>query len=166
MWETIGNVLTSGNAGLVGFLIIIILVLVIWAGKKGLFNIHTDTVTIGGNDRELTIVRNQSQWAYLFIMSIKGKILPEDASKQQNDRTELILEKVYDKIVEWITYNHITDNSAYVEIKQSEVCSVVYNFDDLSDEYKTPEFKTRMENWTKEVILNLIKIRKVYSNQK
>ena len=99
-------------------------------------------------------------------MALKGKVLPEDASKQQNDRTELILEKVYDKIVEWITYNHITENSAYIEIKQSEVCSVVYNFDDLSDEYKTPEFKTRMENWTKEVILNLIKIRKVYSSQK
>lgn len=166
MWETISKVLNGNNAiPVLIFAVIVVIVLGILC-KKGIISINKCGVRIGSDERELSIVRNQSQWAYLFIMALKGKVLPEDASKQQNDRTELILEKVYDKIVEWITYNHITDNSAYVEIKQSEVCSVVYNFDDLSDEYKTPEFKTRMENWTKEVILNLIKIRKVYSSQK
>lgn len=165
MWESITKIFTSDNAGLVGVLLIIIIGLLIWAGKHGLFSVHTDKFSIGGNDRELTIVRNQAEWAYRFVMSLEGKI-NVNTEKYGGFFTKCILEKVYDAIVNWITYNHITDNSAYVEIKQSEITSIVYGFEELDDEFKTPEFKVRMENWTKEVILNLIKIRKVYSQQK
>ena len=38
----------------------------------------------------------------------------------------------------------------------------MYAQDDLEEEFKTPEFATRMESWVKELILNLIQIRKEY----
>jgi hypothetical protein len=33
----------------------------------------------------------------------------------------------------------------------------------IQEEFKTPEFEVRMNGWVKEIILNLIKIRKEYS---
>ena len=163
MWETVGNVLNGNNAiPVLVFAIIIFVVLGILV-KKGIISINKGGVRIGSDERELSIVRNQSQWAYLFIMAIKGKVLDESATKEQQKNAELILEKVYDKVVDWIHYNHINSNNSYVEIKQGEIKSIVYSQDNLDDEYKTPEFEIRMDSWVKELILNLVNIRKEFS---
>ena len=47
-----------------------------------------------------------------------------------------------------------------------EIKSFVYSVNNLDDEYKTPEFATRMDEWVRELILNLIQIRKEYSESK
>ena len=165
MWETISNVLNGKNAipviifAVVAFILFGILV------KKGIISINRGGVRIGTDERELTIVRNQSQWAYLYIMSIKGKVLPEKPTEIQLLIAENILEKVYDNVVNWITYNHINSANTYIEIKQSEIKCLVYSQDKLEEEYKTQEFANRMEGWVKELILNLIQIRKEYSNK-
>lgn len=164
MWETIKAVLTSGNAATVLFFLVIIIILAIFSSKRGLLAIKTGKLRIGSDEKELTIIRNQSKWAYLFVMAIKGKVLPENATDAQIDRAELILEKVYDKVIEWITYNHINASNTYIEIKQGEIKCLVYSQDNLDEDYRTPEFATRMEGWVKELILNLINIRKEYSN--
>lgn len=163
MWETIGKVLNGNNAIPVLIFAVIVVIVLGLLGKKGIISINKGGVRIGSDERELSIVRNQSQWAYLFIMAIKGKVLTEDATDAQTDRAELVLEKVYDKVVDWIHYNHINPTNSYIEIKQGEIKSLVYSQDKLDDDYKTPEFETRMEGWVKELILNLIQIRKEFS---
>lgn len=165
MWETIKDVLTGSNAVSVLIFLAFIVMVFIFSSKKGLIAVKTGNLRIGSNEKELSIVRNQQQWSHLFIMSIKGKVLKEDATKEQKKTAELILEKVYDKVIEWIVYNHIVNTNSYIEIKQSEIKCLVYSQDDLDDDFKTPEFATRMEGWTKEVIMNLINIRKEYSQQ-
>ena len=99
-------------------------------------------------------------------MSIKGKVLGEDASEAQINKTEVILEKAFDKIIDWILYNHISANNSYIEIKQGEIKSFVYSVNNLDEQYKTPEFAVRMDEWVRELILNLIQIRKEYSETK
>lgn len=165
MWEAIKEVLTSSNAVSVLLFLIFVIFAVIFSSKKGLIAIKTGKLRIGSDERELSIVRNQQQWSYLYVMSIKGKVLPQDATKEQRKTTELILEKVYDKIIDWIVYNHINPTNSYMEIKQSEIKCLIYSQDDLDEEFKTPEFESRINNWVKEVILNLINIRKEYSQQ-
>lgn len=165
MWETIKEVLTSSNAVSILIFLAFVVMAVIFSSKRGLIAIKTGKLRIGSDEKELSIIRNQQQWVYLFVMSIKGKVLPDNATKEQKKTTELVLEKVYDKIIDWIVYNHINATNSYIEIKQSEIKCLVYSQDDLEDEYKTPEFATRMESWVKEVILNLINIRKEYSQQ-
>lgn len=165
MWEAIKAVLTSSNAVSVLLFLIFVIFAVIFSSKKGLIAIKTGKLRIGSDERELSIVRNQQQWSYLYVMSIKGKVLPQDATKEQRKTTELILEKVYDKIIDWIVYNHINPTNSYMEIKQSEIKCLIYSQDDLDEEFKTPEFESRINNWVKEVILNLINIRKEYSQQ-
>ena len=97
-------------------------------------------------------------------MSRKGKLINENSSEFTKVICENILEKVYDKVIEWITLNHINSSNTYVEIKQSEIKCLVYSLV-VSEKFKTPEFEQRMNGWVKEVILNLITIRKEYSQQ-
>ena len=164
MWEAVSTVLTSANAWLVLILVLIIVVLLIFAGKRGIFAIHTDKFTVGSNDSELTIIRQQADWAYLYVMSLEGKLT---GITTEHDRyfTKYLLERCYDSVVKWITYNHISDNPAYIEIKQSEISSIVFS-EDVGEGFRTQEFKTRLNNWVQEIILNLIQIRKIYSKNR
>ena len=163
--EGLKEILTSANAWMfllfLGFAIFILVKM----SKLGLLSFKGKGLRIGSDETERTIIREQSKWAYLFIMAIKGKVLDENATDAQNDRCELILEKVFDKVIDWINYNHISSNNSYVEIKQGEIKNLVYSQNNLDDNFKTPEFEVRMDEWVKELILNLIQIRKEYSQQ-
>ena len=75
MWETIGNVLNGNNAIPVLVFAVLIFIALGILGKKGIISINKGGVRIGSDEKELTIVRNQSQWAYLYIMSLKGKLI-------------------------------------------------------------------------------------------
>lgn len=159
------EILTSANAWMfllfLGFMIFVLVKM----SKSGLISFRGKGLRIGSDETERTIIREQSKWAYLFIMAIKGKVLSEDATEEQNNRCELILEKVFDKVIEWINYNHISSNNSYVEIKQGEIKNLVYSQNNLDDNYKTPEFAMRMDGWVRELILNLIQVRKEYMQQ-
>ncbi len=159
------EILTSANAWIfllfLGFMIFVLVKM----SKSGLISFRGKGLRIGSDETERTVIREQSKWAYLFIMAIKGKVLSEDVSEEQNDRCELILEKVFDKVIDWVNYNHISSNNSYIEIKQGEIKNLVYSQNRLDDIYKTPEFARRMDDWVRELILNLIQIRKEYLQQ-
>lgn len=162
MWEMIGKVLTGNNSTPIIIFLLIFTILFIISVKKRFISINKGGVRIGSDERELTIVRNQTQWAHLFLLSLKGKLITMEDPIREDYFADLVLEKIYDKVVEWITYNHINDKKTYIEIKQSEVKCIVYALP-IQEQYKTPEFETRMNEWTKEIIMNLINIRKEYS---
>ena len=61
-------------------------------------------------------------------------------------------------------FNHITDTPMYVQDKQATICNLVYTFS-ISEEYKTPEFKNRMSNWTAELIARLVRTRELYTKE-
>ena len=163
MWETIGKVLTGTNAIPVIIFAVICIIIFSILVKKGVLSINKGGVRIGSDERELTIVRNQSQWAYLYLMSLKGKLIELEDPKREDYFADVVLERCYDKVVEWITYNHISSNNSYIEIKQSEIKCLVYSLPTIQDAFKTPEFEARMNAWVREIILNLINIRKEYS---
>lgn len=169
--ETLGTILTSES-----FLsripsVILLLVAVCILGKLLKIRIKTNHIQIGGEDKqsyyERSIVRNQVNQAKLFCMALEGKILAMlDQDKQHNNYyTKWILECVYDKIVEWIMYNHIENSDEYIESKQWEIQSLVYSFNP-PDAFKTPEFQERMNKWTAEIIGRLVSIRKLYTERK
>ena len=96
-------------------------------------------------------------------MSLKGKLIDENSDEKSRLICEVVLEKVYDKIIDWITYNHINSSNSYIQIKQSEIKCLVYS-QDIEERFKTPEFEERMNAWVREAILKLIDIRKEYSH--
>lgn len=161
MWESISTVLTSANAWQVliflGIAVSIFVILI----KSGVVAIKTKHFRIGQAEIERETIRRQVEAAHDFIMSIEGKI-SADTSHYNGYFTKFILERVYDKAIEWIMFNHISNTPMYVQDKQDTVCNLVYTFD-IGNEFKTPEFKKRMCNWTQELIAKLVQTRELYN---
>lgn len=161
MWETISAVLTSANAWQVLIFLAIAVFIFVILVKGGVIAIKTKHFRIGQAEIERETIRRQVEAAHDFIMSIEGKI-NADTSHYNGYFTKFILERVYDKAIEWIMFNHISNTPMYVQDKQDTVCNLVYTFD-IGDEFKTPEFKKRMCNWTQELIAKLVQTRELYN---
>lgn len=162
MWGAISQVLTSANAWEVLIFLAVIVIFAIVLVKSGTVAINTKHLRIGKAEKEREIIRRQVEAAHDFIMSIEGKI-PEKP-EYGGYFTKYILERVYDKVIEWVMFNHITDTPMYVQDKQATICNLVYTFS-ISEEYKTPEFKNRMCNWTAELITRLVRTREIYTRE-
>ena len=167
--ETLATILTSKD-----FLssipsVILLVVAICILGKLLKVRVTTSHIQIGGEDKnsyyERAIVRNQVNQAKLFCMALENKINALVEHKSADGYyVKYILECVYDKITEWIMYNHIENTEEYIESKQWEMQSLVYSFNP-PDQFKTPEFQERINKWTAEIIGRLVSIRKLYQNQ-
>lgn len=164
MWESISSTLTSENGPklliTIAVLLVIIVILAIKLGKAGLLNINTKHVHIGSKISDRELIRRQIEVSHEFIMSIEGKVIC-DNSKYNGYFTKYILERVYDKVIEWIMFNHITMNQLYIQDKQDTILNLIYALP-INDEFKTPEFKGRVENWVKELIERLVNVKVLY----
>lgn len=166
MWESIQNVLTSKNGTsltlIIAALVVLVLVIGIKLGKAGYLNINTKHVHIGTKVSERELIRRQIETAHDFVMSIEGKIISENNSADYNTYfTKYILERVYDKVIEWIMFNHITVNQLYIQDKQDTILSLIYGLP-IHEDFKSPEFKTRVENWVRELIERLVNVKVLY----
>ena len=169
-WDFLSEFLKGDNSAVILFLLVFILIIfvVIVIGikhgiKHGFIHLDFKGVKVGGDEVERNIIRRQIEWVHLYIMSLKSKI-EADENRFGGYFTKYVLERCFDKIVEWITFNHISKNDAYVEIKQEEICALVYGLG-VSEEFKTPEFKERICKWVREIIEHLIQIREIYSQE-
>ena len=160
MWETIKDVLTSGNAWFVLIFLVVVIVIGLILGRIGLIKVNTKHVQIGNKQTQRELVRRQVETAYTFVMSLEGKIITE-GSMYDRYLTKYILERVYDKVIEWIIFNHITTNQLYVQDKQENIENLVYTMV-VDDDFKTPEFKRRMDNWVRELIEQLVQVKEIY----
>lgn len=135
------------------------------AVKLGVIKVKTKHVQIGKmseSDKERSVLREQIDWVHTYIQGLEGKIrLVGPELKYGGFFTKYILELVYDEIVRWITFNHISTEEGYVSAKTKKLISLVYA-QEVQPEFMTPEFKARMERWIKEVIEQLVEIRRLY----
>lgn len=164
MWNSLKDILTSANGIPLVVILVLLVVLVIRMavklGKAGLLNINTKYVHLGRNVSERELIRRQIECAHDFIMSIEGKLV-SDEMKYDEYFTKYILERVYDKVIEWIMFNHITVNQLYIQDKQDTILNLIYALP-INSDFKTPEFKTRVENWVKELIERLVNVKTLY----
>lgn len=165
MWEAIGKILTSEQAdNAFHFLFVVICVSVcvllvfLIFGRKGLIKVNTKHIQIGNELTQRELIRRQVETAHTFIMSLYSKIVVDDRNAYF---TKYILERVYDKAIEWIIFNHITTNPLYIQDKQETISNLVYMLG-VKGEFRNPEFKKRMDSWTKELIEMLVQVKEVY----
>ena len=168
MWESIKGILTSENgiiiACLIILLIIAVLLFVILLIKCGFLNINTKHVKLNNKSRvsERELIRRQTERAHDFIMSIEGKLV--SSNTQYNEYfTKYILERVYDKVIEWIMFNHITVNQLYIQDKQDTILNLIYALP-VHEDFKSTEFKNRVCDWVKELIEQLVNVKVLYGN--
>lgn len=159
MWDTVRAALTSENATGILITVIVLAVTFLSAVKFGWIRIKTSHIKIGAMEDERSIVRNQIEWAHLFITSLAWKIPDDDG--YNGYFMKYIFERIYDEVVNWITFNHITTKGNYVKIKQSALKSLVYGLD-VRNKSLSEVFEEKMDGWTEEIISGLIDIREQY----
>ena len=164
MWETIAQILTSTNAPTILLCLIVILILIAIFAKLGLISFHVKGVHIGGGVKEREVIRQQAAWAHTFVCGLEADIteLCKNVPEYNPYKTKYVLETVYDLVIEWITYNHITTDPDYIKIKQDLMRAYVKSLC-LSDYVATPKFYKQVDAWTAVIIENLVKIKETYS---
>lgn len=160
MWETISNILTSGNAIFVLVTILLLVVVLAILGKKGILVFDIKGIKLGYSEQERTIIRQQSEWAKLYCDSMEP-LLPHPEG-YDIWKSRYILECVYDEILTWITYNHITTNDSYIEIKQNKLIFLITSLT-VKKDFQSDEFNDFIRKETKFIIQKLVQIREVYS---
>lgn len=160
MWDFIKAVSTSVYIIPVLIFTLIVLCTVILLIKKGLISINTKAVKVGTSESERAIIRQQIEWVHLHCDSLE-KSLPHP---QNYDiwRGKYILERMYDEIVDWITFNHICTSEGYISIKQERIWATIQSLV-RKNEFSTPEFKEFIYNDTEYIIRRLVHIRQVYN---
>lgn len=160
MWDFIKAVSTSVYIIPVLIFTLIVLLTVILLIKKGLISVNTKAVKVGTSESERAIIRQQIEWVHLHCDSLE-KSLPHP---QNYDiwRGKYILERMYDEIVDWITFNHICTSEGYISIKQERIWATIQSLV-RKNEFSTPEFKEFIYKDTEYIIRRLVHIRQVYN---
>ena len=158
MWESISNVLTGGNAVAVLLTLIVLIIILAILAKKGIFQFNGKGVTIGDNEDERAVIRQQTEWSQLFIQSMRQLPVFEGSDTYH---TLYILEKAFDEVLSWIVFNHISDSENYISIKQEKIWNLIQTL--VSDKkFTTEEFKQVIYDSTETLIKRLVHIRKNY----
>ena len=162
MWDAISSVLNGSNSV---FVMMFIMILVIWfsvMAKNGFFRICIKGLKIGSEELERKIIRQQSDWVKLYLDGMEAR-LPHPEG-YDTWRSKYILERIYDEILTWITYNHISTDEIYIGIKQNRVINLVNSLT-IKKEYQTDEFSKIIKDEMVFVITKLVEIRKLYSKE-
>ena len=129
--------------------------------KRGLLSVHTKALSIGVAENERDIIRQQQRWARVFLMGLHPFIKEMGQEGYDDDLTLRCLDRATLAVFEWITLNHISLEEHYVKVKQDELINLMYSLG-VKEQYRTPEFRTRMENWIRDLIAGLVSIRRNY----
>lgn len=160
MWDFIKAVSTSVYIIPVLIFTLIVLLTVILLVKKGLISVNTKAVRVGTSESERAIIRQQIEWVHLHCDSLE-KSLPHPHN-YDIWRGKYILERMYDEIVDWITFNHICTSEGYISIKQERIWATIQSLV-RKEEFSSPEFKEFIYNDTEYIIRRLVHIRQVYN---
>lgn len=165
MWQTIQAVLTDGNflKSIVG--ISILVTLLAFLAKKGIFSFKGKGLKVGHSDEdERTIIRTQIQWCEADVESMLREIVNNSMEEGDNIyKACYTVEKVLDELVKIVIFNHITLEPQYIKLKQDLIWSTVskINPEPVWDKLE-PIIRERVEN----AIRNLYEIRHYYNNSK
>lgn len=158
--ENLTKILTSSNAVPILITFVVITLIIAILGKKGLLTFDIKGIKLGQSELERTIIRNQSEWAKLYCDSMEPRLPHPEGYDIW--KSKYILECVYDEILTWITYNHITTNDSYIEIKQNKLIFLITSLT-VKKDYQTEEFNDIIRKETKFIISKLVQIRELYT---
>ncbi len=163
MWEALKEILTSSNAVgvllILGFLVVVLIIVAIVLIKGNYFQIHTQAVSVGYQEKERNIIRQQLDYVWLHLEEAEAN-LPKDDDYNAHLGREIIL-NVYMEYSKWISFNHINRTDLYMQVKQSTLVSLVNKLTE-NERYKSEEFKQYIKDDTKATIQELIRIRETY----
>ena len=159
MWETIEQVLISGNAWVVLILFIFLGFILLLLSRNGLLQIDTGNIQIGAATGEREIIRQQVEWTRLHYEGLENSMAKPEGYDHWRGR--YIAERLIDEVVDWIVYNHINNSRQYIEIKQDKIINILRKYT-VKEEFTSEEFENSMRKDTENCIKKLIQIRELH----
>ena len=157
--QAIYGILTSSNALLVICGILLILIVLIKGIKEGYLRFNKAGVNISNADKERNIIRQQIDFTHTYLSSLEKEL--ELGKTVDKWRVKYVIERVYDEVIDWISFNHITDKGDYLHIKQEKVWYLIQSLV-YKPEFQSEEFRLYSDEVVEHIINHLIKIRVLY----
>lgn len=143
--------------------VIVIVLMTIIMAKTGILKVNTRYVSLGTYDEgkriNQRVIRRQIEYAEAFCTNLLADVEHMQSELQFGGwKTRCILEMVYDEIVKWISFNHITDDRVYINNKVAVIRALVMK-NEPADYFKTEEFEHKIEEWVTTMVKQLVLIR-------
>ena len=164
--EWLASVLTSNNAIPIIIIAVLLVVIIAILAKKGIVSFKGKGLTVGnGNDErdiERTIIRSQIQYVKSAVSDFYDDI--PDFPNRDEWRLKYICEKIISVFTDIISFNHISREKIYTEMKQASIWAVIIN-NTTASIMTSDEFKNVVYAKTAEMLDKLIEIREYYKNE-
>lgn len=164
--EWLASVLNNPNSWKSFIFFFITLITLIILVKKGIISFKGKGLTVGNNDEreiERTIIRSQIQYVKSAVSDFYDDI--PNFEGRDEWRLRYICEKIISVFTDIISFNHISKEKIYTEMKQTSIWAVIIN-NTTSDIMTSDEFKNVVYTKTAEILDKLISIREYYKSEK
>lgn len=151
--------LINGNNGVFALLFgLVVLVILVYLVKSGMFNLKIKGITISTREKELSLIRKQLQYVNNRMDATIRDIPVRLTEGLHYYYAKYVISKVKDCFEEAIIYNNMEEGS-YIELKQELIYNVILKIT-KDDYFKSPEFKVYIYDLVEKTLLKLIKLRK------
>ena len=163
--EWLASVLNNPNSWKSFIFFFITLITLIILVKKGIISFKGKGLTVGNNDErdiERTIIRSQIQYVKSAVSDFYDDI--PDFPNRDEWRLKYICERIISVFTDIISFNHISKEKIYTEMKQASIWAVIIN-NTAADIMTSDEFKNVVYAKTEEILDKLISIREYYKKE-
>ena len=164
--EWLASVINGKNAIPIIIIAVLLVVIIAILAKKGIFSFNAFGLKIdNGNeerDIERTIIRSQIQYVKSAISDFYDDI--PNFEGRDEWRLRYICEKIISVFTDFISFNHISKEKIYVQMKQASIWAVIIN-NTTADIMTSDEFKDTVYANVAEILDKLIEIREYYKNE-
>ena len=160
--EWLASVINGKNAIPIIIIAVLLVVIIAILAKKGIVSFKGKGLTVGNNETERTIIRNQIQYAQTAVGDCYSTI-PYWENRDEY-RLRYIMELIIDCFVECAIFNHITSEKIYMELKQRKVWQCVIDHSE-SPNILTEDFKKAVYEETEHILDKFIEIREYYKKK-
>ena len=164
--EWLASILNNPNSWKSFIFFFITLITLIILVKKGIISFKGKGLTVGNNDErdiERTIIRSQIQYVKSAVSDFYDDI--PNFEGRDEWRLRYICERIISVFTDVISFNHISREKIYTEMKQASIWAVIIN-NTASDIMTSDEFKNVVYAKTAEILDKLISIREYYKKEK
>lgn len=163
--EWLASILNNPNSWKSFIFFFITLITLIILVKKGIISFKGKGLTVGNNDErdiERTIIRSQIQYVKSAVSDFYDDI--PDFPGRDEWRLKYICERIISVFTDIISFNHISKEKIYTEMKQASIWAVIIN-NTAADIMTSDEFKDVVYAKTEEILDKLISIREYYKKE-
>ena len=164
--EWLASVLNNQNSWKSFIFFFITLIILIILVKKGIISFKGKGLTVGNSnderDIERTIIRSQIQYVKSAVSDFYDDI--PDFPNRDEWRLKYICERIVSVFTDFISFNHISKEKIYVQMKQASIWEVIIN-NTAASIMTSDEFKDVVYAKTAEILDKLIEIREYYKKE-